>query len=99
MTLLLDALNNGWICLFAILVLWAETAALSLRSSEPRRRFQALCANACSGTCLLAALGLALRGQGPIWILVLLAASLMAHAIDILTREPGQARLFSRRTE
>ncbi len=88
MTLLLDGLQNGWICLFAILVLWVETAALSLRSSEPGRRFGSLCANACSGTCLLAALGLALRGENPIWILILLAASLVAHALDIVTRGP-----------
>jgi hypothetical protein len=86
MTLLLEALNNGWICVFAIMVLWVETAVLSLRSSEPIRRFRELCANACSGTCLIAALGLALRADNPIWILVLLAASLVAHAIDILLR-------------
>lgn len=99
MTLLLEALNNGWISLFAILVLWTETSFLSLRSRAPLRRFRALCANACSGTCLLAALGLALRGHGPIWILVLMAASLVAHAIDIVMREPDQEGPFNRRTE
>mgnify|MGYP000992920028 CR=1 FL=1 len=99
MTLLLDALATGWLCLFAILVLWLETLVLSLVSGNPRRRFRALFANACSGTCLLSALGLALRGNSPIWILVLLAASLVAHAIDILLRGPIQGRAFSRRTE
>lgn len=89
MTLLLDALNNGWICLFAVIVLWTETAVLSLRSSNPLQRFRDLCANACSGTCLIAALGLALRGDSPIWILGLLAASLVAHAVDILLRRPA----------
>jgi hypothetical protein len=89
MTLLLDALNNGWICVFAVMVLWVETAVLSLRSGDPKGRFRELCANACSGTSLIAALGLALRGDSPIWILVLLAASLVAHAIDILLRGPA----------
>lgn len=86
MTLLLEALNNGWICVFAIMVLWVETTALSLRSGDPIRRFRELCANACSGTCLIAALAVALRADKPIWILVLLAGSLVAHAIDILLR-------------
>lgn len=99
MTLLLDALTTGWICLFAILVLWVETTILSLISPSPKRRFRALFANACSGTCLLAALGLALRGAGPISILVLLAASLVAHGADILLRDPDHGRLFSRKTE
>lgn len=99
MTLLLDALTSGWISLFAILVLWVETAALSFMSGRPQRRFRTLWANACSGTCLLAALGLALRGQGTIWILVLLFASLVAHGIDILLRGPSHGRVFSRRTE
>lgn len=99
MTLLLEGLYNGWVCLFAILVLWAETAFLSLRSSAPLRRFRDLCANAGSGTCLLAALGLALRGHSPVWILVLLAASLVTHAIDIIMRGPAQERVFSRKME
>jgi hypothetical protein len=99
MTLLLDGLANGWISLIAILILWVETLVLSLLSSRPQRRFRALWANACSGTCLLAALGLALRGVGPIWILVLLAGSLVAHGIDILLRAPPHGRVFSRRTE
>jgi len=99
MTLLLDALTTGWISLFAILVLWVETVALSWLSTKPQRRFRALFANACSGTCLLAALGLALRGDSPILILALLAGSLVAHAVDILLRGSGQRRAFSRRTE
>jgi hypothetical protein len=99
MALLLDGLASGWISLFAILVLWLETAALCLIAPQRWRRFRALCPNALSGTCLLSALGLALRGQGPIWILALLAASLVAHAADILVRRQDQGRLFSRRTE
>jgi hypothetical protein len=99
MALLLEWLANGWISLFAILVLWVETALLSLLSGQPWRRFRALCANALSGSFLLLALGLALRGQGPMWILALLAASLVAHAADILTRGWGHGRLFSRKTE
>ena len=99
MALLLDGVANGWISLFAILVLWVETAALSLLSPRRWQRFRTLCPNALSGTCLLCALGLALRGQGPIWILALLAASLVAHAADILMRRQDQGRLFSRSTE
>lgn len=99
MTLLLDALADGWISLFAILVLWVETALLSLMSRNPGRRFRTLFANACSGTCLLAALGLALRGDGPIWILALMAASLLAHGADILLRGPDHGRRFRRTME
>jgi CHASE2 domain-containing sensor protein len=99
MALLLDGLANGWISLFAILVLWVETAVLSLLAAQRWRRFRALCANALSGTFLLSALGLALRGQGPIWILALLAASLVAHAADILMRGQDKGRLFKRNTE
>jgi hypothetical protein len=97
--LLLDWLNSGWISAFAVAILWAETAALSMLASRPLRRFWSLSSNACSGTCLLAAVGLALRGDNPLWILALLAGSLVAHGIDIVARGLFQARALSRRTE
>lgn len=99
MSLLLEWLSSGWISALAVFILWAETAALALLSSDRLRRFRALSANACSGTCLLIAVGLALRGENPLWILVLLAGSLVAHGVDILMRDPGQAGALSRRTE
>jgi hypothetical protein len=99
MTQLLDGLAAGWISLFAIIVLWAETAVLSLVSRSPQRRFRALFPNACSGTCLLVALAVALRGGDPVWILVLLAGSLLAHGADIVMRSGNQAAEFNRRTE
>lgn len=99
MALLLDGLANGWISLLAILILWVETAALCFFSPWPWQRLRGLCANAISGTCLLAALGLALRGDSPIWILALLGASLVAHAADVLQRGRDQRRAFRRRIE
>jgi hypothetical protein len=99
MTQLLDGLAGGWVSLFAIIVLWAETAILSLLSRAPQRRFRALFANACSGTCLLAALAVALRDGDPVWILVLLVGSLIAHGADIVMRGGGHVAEFSRRTE
>ncbi|OYQ34594.1 hypothetical protein CHU95_11345 [Niveispirillum lacus] len=99
MDLLLEALHSGWITVVAILILWTETVALSVIANNPRRRFRVLWANACSGTCLLAALGLALRDSNSIWIMALLAGSLVAHAIDILMRGGNHRRAFSRKTE
>lgn len=58
MSVLLDMLTSGWISAIAVAILWAETLALSLLSSNPVHRFRGLCANACSGTCLLVAVGL-----------------------------------------
>ncbi|MCV3768062.1 hypothetical protein [Rhizobium sp. TRM95796] len=99
MTVLLDLLTSGWISAFAIAVLWVETAALSLLSPEPLRRFRMLAANACSGSCLLSAVGLALAQQNPLWVLLLLAGSLAAHGIDIFLRAEPYAEGFKRRTE
>ena len=86
MTLLLEWLSAGWVSVLAVVILWVETAALSLLSRQPLQRFLRLSANACSGTCLLVGVGLALRGDNLIWILLLLAGSLVAHGIDILMR-------------
>jgi len=99
MTLLVDWLNSGWIIALAVVILWAETAVLSMLARQPLQRFLTLCANACSGTCLLVAVALALRGDSALWILVLLAGSLIAHGIDILSRGLFQAPLLRRRTE
>lgn len=99
MTLLLEWLNSGWISAVAVAILWTETIALSMLSHQPLRRFRALLANACSGTCLLVAVGMALRGDGAVWILALLAGSLVAHGVDILSRGLLQAGPLRRRTE
>jgi hypothetical protein len=99
MTVLLDLLTSGWISAFAIAILWVETVALSLLSPEPLRRFRMLAANACSGACLLLAVGLALAQRNPLWILLLLAGSLVAHGIDIILRPEPHAEGLRRRTE
>jgi len=99
MTLLLELLSSGWISALAVAVLWIETAVLSMLSREPMKRLRALFANACSGTCLLIAVAVALRGDNPLWIMALMAGSLIAHGFDIVLRTPAQADGLSRKTE
>ncbi|EKE76037.1 MULTISPECIES: hypothetical protein [Oceanibaculum] len=97
MTLLADWL--GWLPPVAVVILWAETALLSALAPGPLDRLRALAPNATSGTCLLLALGVALRDGGAVWIVGLLALSLLAHALDVLQRLAGQRAEFSRSTE
>jgi hypothetical protein len=99
MTVLIDMLNSGWISALAIAILWIETVVLSLLSRDPLRKFRTLAANACSGACLLLAVGLALGKQNPLWVLALLAGSLVAHGVDILLRAEPHEETFRRRTE
>ena len=86
----------GWLPPIAVAILWAETALLCALAPRPLTRFQALAPNAASGTCLLLALGVALTTVGMIWIVALLALSLLAHALDVLQRL-GSGWAFSRR--
>lgn len=99
MTVIVDLLISGWISGIAIAILWIETAGLSLLSENPPHRFRTLSANACSGTCLLLAAGLALRDADPIWVLMLFAGSLVFHGLDIALRYGLQADGLRRRTE
>ena len=86
MSLLFEWLENGWLCLFAIAIIWAEIAIVCLRSRAPTTRLRALVPNALSGTLLLGALALALRDAPLIWVALLLAASLPVHVADVLQR-------------
>ncbi|MFN3459477.1 MAG: hypothetical protein ACK4ZN_00550 [Oceanibaculum sp.] len=97
MTLLADWI--GWLPPVAVAILWAETALLCALAPRTRGGRRALAPNAASGTCLLLALGVALRDGGAIWIVGLLALSLLAHALDLLQRLGTQPAEFSRSTE
>ncbi|RKQ70623.1 hypothetical protein [Oceanibaculum indicum] len=97
MTLLADWL--GWLPPIAVAILWGETALLSALAPGPLDRLRSLAPNAASGTCLLLALGVALQDGGAVWIVGLLALSLLAHALDVLQRLVGQRAEFSRSTE
>lgn len=99
MSLLSDLFVSGWIAVVAIAVLWLETVALCLMAPSPLSRFRALLANAMSGTCLLAAVGVALRDGHFLWIAALMGGSLLAHGLDVVSRLSGHAAAFSRRTE
>jgi hypothetical protein len=99
MTDVIDWLMAGWVGALAFVVLWIEVAVLCAASPAPLDRLRTLAPNACAGSFLLIAVGLALSGAGAGPILLLMAGSLVAHAIDMLTRLRGQAAGFSRRTE
>ncbi|MFO7481111.1 hypothetical protein [Oceanibaculum nanhaiense] len=86
----------GWLPPIAVAILWAETALLCALAPRPLTRFRALAPNAASGTCLLLALGVALTDGSLVWIVGLLALSLLAHALDVLQRL-GSGWAFSRR--
>lgn len=94
MTLLADWI--GWLPPIAVAILWAETALLCTLAPSPLTRLRALAPNAAAGTCLLLALGVALRDGSLAAILGLLALSLLAHALDVLHRL-GSGAPFSRR--
>ncbi len=78
--------TSGWISVVAIVVLWAVTLLAARRALSPKSTLAGLVPNAVSGSCLLAAFGLAMR-QGPVpWLALLLTASLVAFLIDLRIR-------------
>lgn len=97
--MIIDLLLSGWISVVAVAILWVETAVICLMSPKPLLRLRLLLANSLSGSCLLAALGLALSDGNPFAIAVLLGGSLISHAIDMVIRLAGQAPGLRRRTE
>eukprot|EP01035_Chromulina_nebulosa_P060278 gene60278-82463_t len=90
--------DTRWISVIAVSILWVETAAICLLSPKPLLRLRLLLANTLSGSCLLAALGLALSEGSPLAIAALLGGSLIAHAVDMVLRLAGQAPGLRRRT-
>ncbi len=78
--------TSGWISVVAIFVLWAVIVLAAGRPPRPRSVLVSLIPNAISGSCLLAAFGLAMR-QGPLpWLAILLTASLIAFLVDLRIR-------------
>jgi hypothetical protein len=90
---------SGWISVVAVLVLWSVIAAVAMRSPRPDLTIKTLAPNAISGSCLLAAFGLAMRQAHVLWLAALLAASLIAFLVDLKMRLADQASGLSRRTE
>jgi len=99
MSLVSAFLETGWIAVFAMAVLWIETAVLSLIAEDKLARFKALAGGALAGSCLLAALGCALNGQGPVWVAGFLTLSFFAHVLDVVSRIGTYPALFKRKTE
>lgn len=98
MSALLPWLQSGWLAFAAIGFLWAEFALLCLVSKAPGTRFRLLLANVAAGTCLLAALGFALRGTLSL-VLLYLSLALVAHLWDLATRLFSHPARLRRRTE
>lgn len=92
-------LETGWLAFAALAFLWLETGLLCALSRQPWTRFKALAGGAFAGTFLLAALGLALRGDALVWILLLLTLSLVSHVFDVSTRLRDHAARFRRSTD
>lgn len=90
--------QSGWIAFAAILFLWAEFALICVLSDAPGRRFRLLLANILAGSCLLAALGFALRDALP-FVVLYLSLALVAHVWDLVTRLRTQPAALRRRTE
>lgn len=81
-----EIFTSGWISVVAIVVLWAVTLLAAGRAPRPKSTLAGLVPNAVSGSCLLAAFGMAMR-QGPVpWLALLLTASLVAFLIDLRIR-------------
>jgi len=100
MTKWLDHLfSSGWISGVAILVLWLVTLVATRTSPQPRQTLALLTPNAISGSALLAAFGLAMRGADLLWLALLLAVSLLAFLADLRIRLTAQASGLRRRTE
>jgi len=99
MTVLTAWLETCWLAFAAMAFLWLETLVLCLVSANPGRRFKALAGGALAGTCLLAALAFALRGDAHAFVLVFLTLSLVAHLLDVTSRLKDQAAALSRKTD
>lgn len=99
MNMLQSLIQSGWIAFAAIVILWAEFALLCLLATTPATRFKKLLPNMLAGSCLLAALGLALRGNALAWVGLYLGLALVAHIWDVATRLDVQADGLRRRTE
>ncbi|THV23808.1 hypothetical protein [Peteryoungia ipomoeae] len=99
MEVLATLFDTGWISAIAVLVLWAVTLTVSQRSHLPWKTLKTLMANAVSGTALLVAFGLALRGAPPFLLASLLAIALVAFLVDLRARLACQASGLRRRTE
>lgn len=78
--------TSGWISVVAIVVLWAVTLLAARRALRPKSTLAGLVPNAVSGSCLLAAFGLAMRQGSVPWLALLLTASLVAFLIDLRIR-------------
>lgn len=90
---------SGWISILALAVLWSTILVAGLRSPSPGTALVRLLPNAVSGSCLLAAFGIATR-QGPIaWQALLLGISLIAFLVDLRLRLADHASGLRRRTE
>jgi len=86
MNLLLTWLQSGLLPFGAILFLWIEFAVLCKFSNAPGARFKLLLANVLAGSCLMAALGFALRGDTLFLVLLFLSLALLSHIWDLITR-------------
>ncbi|MGV2974716.1 hypothetical protein AB1P65_04625 [Roseibium alexandrii] len=86
MNLLLTWVQSGWLPFGAVLFLWIEFAVLCRFSNAPGERFKLLLANVLAGSCLMAALGFALRGEALFLVLLFLSLALIAHIWDLVTR-------------
>jgi hypothetical protein len=80
--------ESGWIAVLVVAVTVAEFAVLALVRARTGRGIGA--ADAATmllpGVCLVASLGLALRGADWVWIALALTASLAAHLADVARR-------------
>ncbi|WP_127596850.1 hypothetical protein [Nitratireductor alexandrii] len=91
--------QSGWVAFGAIAFLWAEFALVCYLSAAPGLRFRLLLANVLAGSCLLAALGFALRDGVLPWVPVFLSLALIAHVWDVAARLRGQSASLRRKTE
>lgn len=96
MTGLADLFASGWISVFAIAVLWVETALLVRMRPAARNLRRSLVPNALAGTMLLVCLGLAQRDAHPLVIALTLAGALGAHVWDVSRRLGDAGRKLTR---
>lgn len=95
MNALQTLIQSGWIAFFAIAILWAEFALLCFLASNAASRFRQLLPNVLAGSCLLAAVGFALRGDAVAFVGVYLGLAFVAHLWDLASRlavQPGRLR-------
>jgi hypothetical protein len=91
MSMVLAALQSGWLTLGALAFMWVEFALICALSAAPAARCRLLLPNFMAGTGLIAAVHFAVQDQALYPVLICMALALVAHIWDLVGRLRAQA--------